>query len=66
MLVHSFMSSSFLFMAGACTWILYIALSSPCGTMLVLITLFPGVTLNLGALLFALPLPREKLELEFP
>ena len=59
------MSSSFLFMAGACTWILYMALSSPCGTMFVLITLFPVVTLNLGALL-ALPLPREKLELELP
>ena len=59
------MSSSFLFMAGACTWILYMALSSPWGTMLVLITLLL-VMLNLGALLFALPLPREKLELEFP
>ena len=30
-----------------------------------LITLFPVVTLNLGALL-ALPLPREKFELELP
>ena len=58
------MSSSFLFMVGAGTWILYMVLSSPWGTMLVLITLLP-VTLNLGVLL-ALALPREKLELELP
>ena len=59
------MSSSFLFMAGAWTWILYMALSSPWGTMLVLITLLAPVTLNLGVL-FALPLPRPKLEFELP
>ena len=59
------MSSSFLLMEGAGTWILYMVLSSPWGTMLVLITLLPVVTLNLGVLL-ALALPREKLEFELP